>query len=178
MARRYSYSDYRRLSPSELEKIGKTRKSRHYILKSVGRLTKRTPTISARKHETLRTQQEYGIATPEIASKAREHGGLAYKTGVQEERVNKAKETNLLKTVKRGEGAQVSSANPSRKARGGFKLTKASAVRFQRNRERKLRGEYISDGEWHEMMDIAVKFKDSRIAQLRASPPASYTIGK
>ena len=33
--RRYSYSDYRRLSPDENERQGFSRKARHYVLKSV-----------------------------------------------------------------------------------------------------------------------------------------------
>ena len=86
-----SYSDFRRLTPDENEREGFSRKARRYVLKSVRRLTKRTPTISARQHETLRTQQEYGFAKPEIATHARQHGALAYKTAAQREAVAKAR---------------------------------------------------------------------------------------
>ena len=76
--RPHSYSDYRRLSPDENERAGFSRKARRYVLKSVRRLTKRTSTISARAQETLRTQQEYGFAKPELATEARKAGRLQH----------------------------------------------------------------------------------------------------
>jgi hypothetical protein len=50
---------------------------------------------------------------------------------------------------------------------------------FERNRERKLRGEWLDNGEWFEMMDTARALKDHRILQLRASPAlAAYEVGQ
>ena len=73
-----SYSDYRRLSPEENElRLGWSRKARHYILKSVKRVTPRTASITARAHETLRTRQVHGMASPEQATRARREGGLS-----------------------------------------------------------------------------------------------------
>ena len=44
---------------------------------------------------------------------------------------------------------------------------------YERNRERKLRGEWLDDGEWFALMDAAKALRDHRIMQLRASPPPS-----
>jgi hypothetical protein len=50
---------------------------------------------------------------------------------------------------------------------------------FERNRERKLRGEWLDNAEWFEMMDTARALNDHRILQLRASPaPAAYEVGR
>ena len=50
---------------------------------------------------------------------------------------------------------------------------------YERNRERKLRGEWLDDGEWFALMDAAKALRDHRIMQLRASPPPSgYRIGQ
>jgi hypothetical protein len=50
---------------------------------------------------------------------------------------------------------------------------------YERNRERKLRGEWLDDGEWFAMMDTAKALRDHRIMQLRASPaPSGYAIGR
>ena len=54
---RHSYSDYRRLTPTENEMQGRSRKARHYVLKNVKRVTLRTPSITARAHETMRARQ-------------------------------------------------------------------------------------------------------------------------
>jgi hypothetical protein len=179
MPRRLVYSDYHRLTPSELEKLGFSRKARRYLPQTIRKPFARTKTISARQHETLRTRQEYGLSTPEVATKAREAGALRYKTARQQEAVAKAADTRLLRKVERSEGEAIPNANPARNRRGQRSVLTSSAIeRFERNRERRLRNEYIPDGEWHEMMDIAHRFKDARVAQLRQSPLAAYTIGK
>ena len=50
---------------------------------------------------------------------------------------------------------------------------------FERNRERKLRGEWLDNEEWFAMMDTARALKDHRILQLRASPAAAaYEVGR
>ena len=92
---RHSYSDYRRLSPDENERQGFSRTARHYVLKIVKRLTSRTPSISARAHETLRARQLHGLATPEHATMARREGGISYSSADQASRVEKAADRRL-----------------------------------------------------------------------------------
>ena len=74
MAESHSYSDYRRLSPDENERQGFSRKARQYVLKSIKRVTKHTPSITARAHETLRTRQVPGWRRP---NKRPKRGGRA-----------------------------------------------------------------------------------------------------
>ena len=60
-----SYSAFRRASPVENVRMGYSSKARRYVLAaSGGKVTQRTPSISARAHETLRTRQVHGLASP------------------------------------------------------------------------------------------------------------------
>jgi hypothetical protein len=83
---RRSYSDYRRLSPTENERLGFTRTARHYVLKNVAPVTPRTSSITARAHETLRARQLHGLASPEQATMARREGGISYSSADQARR--------------------------------------------------------------------------------------------
>jgi hypothetical protein len=175
---RHSYSDYRRLSPNENERLGFTRTARHYVLKDVERVTARTPSITARALETLRARQLHGVATPEQATMARREGGISYSSADQANRVEKAADRRLRKKVRESVGEYLPTSNPRRK-RTRFNFTNERMKTFERNRERKLRGEWLDNGEWFEMMDTARALKDHRILQLRASPaPASYEVGR
>ncbi len=159
---------------TEKAKLGYTGKARIFIRKDASRITKRTPMISERQFDRKAT----GLIR-EKASEARRFGGLDYKTAAARETAAKSGDARLLRKVESSQGQFIPTANPSRKHKGrGFKLQDGAIERFERNRPRKLRGEEIPDGEWHEMMDIAARFNDARIAQLRLSPKASFTIGK
>jgi hypothetical protein len=175
---RLSYSDYRRLSPKENERLGFTRTARHYVLKNVERVTQRTPSISARAHETLRSRQLHGLASPEQATMARREGGISYSSADQASRVEKAADRRLRKKARQSVGQYLPTSNPRRK-RTRFHLTDEKMKNFERNRERRLRGEWLDNGEWFEMMDVAHAVNDHRILQLRASPaPAAYEVGR
>lgn len=73
-------SQFRKLTPSELESVGKSRTSERYVERSVKRLTDRTPTISKRQFEQLKVgvtleeraaQFRSGERTPKTAREAR-----------------------------------------------------------------------------------------------------------
>jgi hypothetical protein len=171
---RHSYSDYRRLSPDENERQGFSRTARHYILKIVKRVTRRTASITAR----LRTRQLHGLASPDQATVARREGGISYSSADQASRVEKAADRRLIKKARESVGAYLPTSNPRRK-RTRFHFTDERMKNFERNRERRLRGEWLDNAEWFEMMDVARAVKDHRILQLRASPaPAAYEIGR
>jgi hypothetical protein len=175
---RRPYSDYRRLSPDENERQGFSRMARHYVLKDVKRVTPRTPSISARAHETLRARQLHDIASPEQATMARREGGISYSSADQASRVEKAADRRLSKKARESVGEYLPTSNPRRK-RTRFHFTDERMKNFERNRERKLRGEWLDNAEWFEMMDTARALKDHRILQLRASPaPAAYEVGR
>jgi hypothetical protein len=175
---RHSYSDYRRLSPIENERLGFTRTARHYVLKNVKRVTPRTSSIPARAHETLRARQLYGLASPEQATMARREGGLSYSSADQASRVEKAADRRLVKKARKSVGEYLPTSNPRRK-RTPFRFTEEKMKHFERNRARKLRGEWLDNGEWFEMMDTARALNDHRILQLRASPaPAAFEVGR
>jgi hypothetical protein len=175
---RHSYSDYRRLSPDENARRGFSRTARHYVLKDVMRVTPRTPSITARAHETLRARQLHGLATPEQATMARREGGISYSSADQASRVEKAADRRLTKKARKSVGEYLPTSKPRRKRRR-FHFTDEKMKNFERNRERKLRGEWLDNGEWFEMMDTARALNDHRILQLRASPaPAAYEVGR
>ena len=113
--KQHSYSDYRRLSPEENERQGFSRKARHYVLKIVKRVTGRTPSITARAHETLRTHQLHGLASPEQATMARREGGISYSSADQASRVEKAADRRLIKKVRERVGEYLPTSNPRRK---------------------------------------------------------------
>src|SRR5580692_9152604 len=83
-----SYSDFIRLKPQQNVKLGHSLKARRYALKGA-RLTKATPTISARQFETKRASELFGL-TPERATQARRHGAISYASADQRERIAKA----------------------------------------------------------------------------------------
>jgi hypothetical protein len=175
---RHSYSDYRRLSPNENERLGFTRTARHYVLKDVERVTARTPSITARAHETLRARQVHGLPSPEQATMARREGGISYSSADQASRVEKAADRRLARKARKNVGEYLPTSNPKRK-RTHFRFTDERMKNFERNRERKLRGEWLDNREWFEMIDTARALKDHRILQLRASPaPAAYEVGR
>ena len=172
-----SYSDFRRLSPDENEREGFSRKARRYVLKSVQKLTKRTQTISARQHETLRTRQEYGVASPEIATEARRRGALSYRTGAAQETATKVSEGAYLKKLGRGitEAAQsgeriAEHSGPGIKKSQSFKARQWHAGEVMELRARKLDGGDLTQPEFSMLMDYSERFKDPMRALLRQSP--------
>ena len=84
-----SFADFVRLTPEQNVKLGLSPKARHYVLKDVKRVTKATPTISARQYETKKARELFGLS-PEQATEARRHRRNSYVSADQRERVAKA----------------------------------------------------------------------------------------
>src|SRR5271165_2677256 len=169
-------SDYRRLSPTENVKAGFSPKARHYVLKTVKRITKNTVTITEKKYRTKKDLETYGF-TPEQATEARKQGAISYVSQGQKERVSKAANTRQGHKVDKRSGEYIPSSNPSVKRRGQT-LSPAAIERYKRNRQRKLDGDFLDWKEWFELIDIATATKNAKLPMLRQSPPAAYTIGK
>jgi hypothetical protein len=118
-----SFSDFARLTPEQNAKLGLSRKSRRYVLKGTRRITKTTPTISARQFETKRASELFGL-TPERATQARRHGAVSYVSADQRERVAKAaitrEENKVVAAIKkmRASGQTVPSNSPDRRRHG------------------------------------------------------------
>jgi hypothetical protein len=171
-------SDFRRATPAENVKMGFGPKARRYV-KAGAKVTKSTASVSARQAEKRRTSERYGLETPEAATRARREGALGYESQTQSGRVAKAADTRLRKKAERSVGGTLSAPHPHRRRPTRFLLTNARLGNYERNRERKLRGEWIDGPEWFEMMDVANALKDHRVLQLRASPVVSgYGVGK
>ena len=173
-----SFSDFTRLTPEQNVKLGLSPKARHYVLKTAKRVTKATPTISARQLETKRSRELFGL-TPEKATEARRQGAIRYVSADQRERVAKAaitrEETKVIAEIKklRASGEHVPSNSPDKRRHGSWYPISADAERRYRViRRRKLAGEHIPDGEWQWMIDYARRFKDPRYELLRGSPGA------
>jgi hypothetical protein len=170
-----STSSYRRLAPAENVKAGFSAKARRYVKKDVSRIGKRTATISHRQHETLRTKERYHIATPEFATEARKRGALKYSSAVQRESVAKAaftREGKKYRIALEARDGQYIEANNPRRRRERVHITAAAIERYLENRRKRLNGEFIPEGDWQQMMDIARAVGDARGELLRGSPGA------
>ena len=171
-----SYTDFRRLTPAENAKIGLSPKARHYVLKSAKRISKSTPTISARQHETKRAQALFKLS-PEQATEARKQGAISYKTARQRESVAKAKNTHFSNTLpdKIDRDVRRNARIEGYKGKPHYRLTRKMGELALTARARKLAGEYLPDGEWHAMVDVAKHYNDPKYEYLRASP-GSFSI--
>jgi hypothetical protein len=173
-----SFSDFARLTPEQNAKLGLSRKSRRYVLKGTRRITKTTPTISARQFETKRASELFGL-TPERATQARRHGAVSYVSADQRERVAKAaitrEENKVVAAIKktRASGQTVPSNSPDRRRHGTLHpVSEHAEGRYRAIRRRKLAGEHIPDGEWQWFIDYARRLKDPQYELLRGSPAA------
>src|SRR5271165_2374094 len=173
-----SFSNYTRLTPEQNVKLGLSPKARHYVLRTAKRVTKATPTISARQFETKRAAELYNL-TPQQATEARRQGAISYTSAGQRERVAKAaitrEETKVIAEIKklRASGERVPSYSPDKRRRSASYTVSADAERrYRAIRRRKLAGEHIPDGEWHWFIDYARSFRDPRYELLRGSPGA------
>ena len=120
----------------------------------------------------------HGLATPEQATQARREGGLSYSSQDQAERVAKAADRRLRKKARQSVGEWLPYRHP-KKGTSRLHFTRERMETYERNRERKLRGEWLDDVEWFALMDAAKALRDHRIMQLRASPaPSGYAIGQ
>jgi len=174
-----AYSDLRRLSPDENEQLGFTRKARRYVLKSIRKLTKRTHTTSARERETLRVKQEYGLASPEVATRARRDKALSYKSAAAQETAARNRkdttsrytQTFLAATTRDARvGVRINKADGKRKGRVSFKVKEDTAAEALANRASRLRGEFIPDGEYQMMLDYSAHYGDPFYEFMRGSP--------
>jgi hypothetical protein len=173
-----SFADLKRLTPEQNVKLGLSPKARHYVLKDVKRVTKTTPTISARQYETKKARELFGL-TPEQAAEARRHRAISYVSADQRERVAKAaitrEENRVVAEIRhmRAAGGHVPSNSPDKRRHGWVHpVTPDMERRYRKIRRRKLAGEVIPDGEWHWFIDYARRFKDPRYELLRGSPAA------
>jgi hypothetical protein len=181
----YSSADFRRLTPAEHRRIGVIKSRRLYVLKDVAHVTELTPTISMNKYYNLKTREETGLASRHAATEARKHGALGYKSAQSEETAGKISERAVEKRVRKqiaadaAAGARVRETNSDgsfktgrRASMRGYRLTAAASDRYFDLRARKLDGEYIDNGEWHWLMDMARRYGDPKVAALYAYPPS------
>jgi len=173
-----SFADFVRLTPKQNVKLRLSPKARHYVLKNTRRITKATPTISARQRESKRARELFGL-TPEKATEARRQGAIRYVSADQRERVAKAaitrEERRVIAEIKklRASGETVPSNSPDKRRHGSSYPISANAERRYRDlRRRKLAGEHIPDGDWQWLVDYGRRLKDPRYELMRGSPAA------
>ena len=128
------YSEFRRLTPEQNVKLGLSPKGRHYVPRDVKRVTKATPTISARQYETKKARELFGL-TPGQATEARRQGAISYVSADQRERVAKAaitrEENRVVAEIKRmrAAGGHVPSNSPDKRRHGSWYPISADAER-------------------------------------------------
>lgn len=174
---------YRRLTPQENIKAGYTLLARHYVLETTKKITEKTPTLTHRQYRTRQERERHGVASPEIATRAREAGAIPYRSGRAAETAGKIRRSayvkrlhrEILKAAQNGDRINEYSGPGEIKRdrsgnRRGFKAQVWHANYVEDLRERKLTGEQLDNGDWHMMMDYAERFKDPARHILRASP--------
>src|SRR5271166_3492034 len=143
-----SFAHFVRLTPKQNVKLGLSPKARHYVLEDAKRITKATPTISARQYETKKARERFGL-TPEQATEARRHGAISYVSADQRERVAKAAQTReenrVVAEIKklRASGERVPVSSPAKWRHGhSYAVTSNAEQRYRAIRRRKLAGEH------------------------------------
>jgi hypothetical protein len=112
---RHPYSDYRRLTPAENERQGRSRTARHYVLKTAQKVNSRTPSITAHAYETIRARQVHGLSSLEQATAMRREGGISYSSADQARRVEKAADRRFVKKAQDSVGKYIPTSNPRRR---------------------------------------------------------------
>jgi hypothetical protein len=125
------------------------------------------------------------MASPEIATKARESGAVQYKTAQAEQTAARIKEKAYEKRARkridddaasgkriRQRNADGSYSRRKKASRNGYRLHHGSAERYFDLRSRKLNGEWIDDGDWHWLADLSHVYNDPMSGALRAYPPS------
>jgi|SRR5271166_685067 len=162
-------SAFRRLHPKELKKLEYSAKSKRYALKGAA-INKNTITISERQWRNKEAAQ-YN-ETPETLPAARRRGEVGYRTAAQKEATAKAVKTRFRNSVRRRVQGGVGDNIEGYGGKHSYRITRPMADHFEEWRNRKLAGEWLDDGTWHAMIDIARRYNDPEIGMLRASPPA------
>ncbi len=160
-----SPAEYRKLSPSELEKAGLSRTSKRYVLTSTTRVTAKTPTVSEKFVRGKRAVVEVG--TPLKGSEAPTRlaaGQRPYKTAASETQAERLKETNAA--LRRARTTETVHDSLGR----AYHPSEIMKDRYRNLRRRKLSGEWIENDEWFGMINIAEEIHDPALAQLRQSP--------
>jgi hypothetical protein len=160
-----SYTALRRATPDENRRMGFSPKARHYVRADIKRVTAKTPSISARAYETKKSRDLYGV-TPEQATEQRRTGEIRYTSRTQQERVEKAQDSNLLRKSEKLIGERIENFNPKRRKQG-FVFNEKVRERYKDNRQRYLNGEWLETWEYAEMRDVARQLGDARITAMR-----------
>lgn len=102
------------------------------------------------------------------ASRLRATGELPYKTAASAEQAAKARITfRLRRTVKTVERVE---RPPGARGRSRFyQPNQAARDSFVHLRAKKLRGIYLDDGDWHQMIDLAGAVNDPMLSALMKS---------
>jgi hypothetical protein len=182
-------SAFRKLSKTELSKLGLSSKSERYI--EIGkRVSKNTTTISKRAF----TIKQYGAGPEKLAAPHKE-GDLIYKSRKTQEAAEKQKITRGLKKKERilkeeekpltkqqidvaykrfeREVSKPHKVTPTPWAshRYTYRVSEAMRSRLPDLYRRKIAGEYIRDGEWQVLADEAYRLKDPMLARILKSAP-------
>ncbi len=161
-------SAFVKLHPKQLEKLGFSPKSKRYALKGAA-INKNTITISERQWRNKEAAR-YG-ETPETLPLARRRGEIGYRTAAQKEATAKSVKTRFQNSIRRRVNRDVGKKIETYGDKDPYRITKPMADQFEEWRNRKLAGEWLDDGIWHAMIDIARRYNDPEIGLLRASPP-------
>jgi hypothetical protein len=179
MARKIDPTKWRKLSPSELAKLGAPPKSERYVHAGTKRITARTPTISRRAYE----QSRLGT-TLEKAVQQRQSGERSYKTMATKEAARKQRATRqaIIEAQKFTETFERRTHNrkirhlhppPRRYTREAharsYRLRDEMRYELPDLRARKLRGEYLSWDRWKGLVDFGRRANDPALPLLLKS---------
>jgi len=173
---------FRKLTKAELTKLGLLTKSARYI-ETGKRVTRTTTTISRRAF----VKKSEGASFEEL-SRQRSEGERPYRSKKSQAQAEKQRETRFQKGGQNSKRAQAETRRVERQAQKLDTVSPPSSViradgstvqpyrvsRYMRDafsdlRRRKLAGEFLADGDWHIMADMARATNDKRLPRLLSS---------
>ncbi len=165
---------WRKLSPKELLSAGLSPTSKRYTTAAKGGKIAAATTISEKAMRNKRALAETGSTLKGSEAPTRLSAGMQpYKSAQSEDIAHKQHETAIRRRLAKDARAVRSVNHPgggsSGRASRSYIPSATARERYLKNRDRKLAGQELSDGEWHEMVDIATAINDPQLRLLRLS---------
>lgn len=135
----------------------------YLVPQSIRKITARTAYVTTSRYKDFHK----GVSHSK-AAKLHAQGLLEYKSAASREQAAKTRTLRALKKQVKVIGTVSRPASITQRA-GRYHPSQAARSDFIRLRARKLRGEFLDDGDWREMIDIAQAVNDPMLSRLMQS---------
>lgn len=135
----------------------------YLVPRSIDKITARTASVTVSRRKDF----DKGVSHSK-AAKLHAQGLLEYKTAAAREQAAKTRAARALKKQIKSIDTITRPASITQRA-GHYHPSQAMKDNFIRLRAQKLRGEFLDDGDWHEMIDLARSVNDPMLSRLMQS---------